>query len=184
METAQILALVAFVLLAGAVAVGAQRAGSALNRTRVAEGFRGDVVDLARRVELTLGEVSSAIDMVRRRDAEAESIRTALGAAQDATERHTDEARRLGGPPAVAPYRQAIVDELDRAGRALDLIDHGCALAMTGRRQERGPEADTAIKRGYLNLIHARESIAEHAAAAVREAEAASPVRRFGRRPS
>ena len=49
-------------------------------------------------------------------------------------------------------------------------------------RLERGTEADTAVKRGYLNLIHARESIAEQAKLAIERAEDASPVRRIQRR--
>ncbi len=182
METAQGIALAAFVLLAVAVALAVRRAGSLLQRTRVAEGFRGDVADLAGRIERSLGDVSVLIDAVRRRDAEGEAIRVNLAAARDAAERYAEEARRLAGPRTAAPYREGIVEELERVGRALDLVDHGCVLSMTGRRIERGPEADTAIKRGYLNLIHARGSIAEHAAAAMVEAEGASPVRRFGRR--
>ena len=182
METAQGIALAAFVLLAAVIALGARRAGSVLRRTRVAEGFRGDVADLAARIERSLGDVSVLIDAVRRRDAEGEAIRVNLGAARDAAERYAEEARKLGGPRSAGPHRQGIIEELERVGRALDLVDHGCVLSMTGRRIERGPESDTAIKRGYLNLIHARESIAEHAAAAVLEAEGASPVRRYGRR--
>jgi hypothetical protein len=74
------------------------------------------------------------------------------------------------------------VYELERAGRALELVNHGCLLYETGRRLERGTEADTAVKRGYLNLIHARESIAEQAKLAIERAEDASPVRRIQRR--
>ncbi len=182
METAQGIALAAFVLLAAVVAFAARRAGSVLQRTRVAEGFRGDVADLATRIERSLGDVSVLIDAVRRRDAEGDSVRTNLAAARDAAERYAEEARKLGGPRIAAPHRAGIVEELERVGRALDLVDHGCVLMMTGRRIARGPEADTAIKRGYLNLIHAREAIAEHATAAMLQAEHASPVRRFGRR--
>jgi hypothetical protein len=181
-EGAQIVALVGFVLLAAAVALAARRTGAVLQRTRVAEGFRGDIADLARRVEQSLGDVSVLIDALRRRAAEPEAVRPSLDAARDAVDRYAEEARELTGPRSTAAHRQAMVAELERAGRALELVDHGCALALVGRRLEHGPEAETSIKRGYLNLIHARESIAEHAAAAVVEAEVASPVRRLGRR--
>ena len=182
MESAQLIALIAFVLLAAAVGLAARRTGSVLHRTRVAEGFRGDVADLARRIERSLGDASVLIDALRRRDAEPDAVQPSLAAAQDAVERYADEARSLGGPRSTAAHRQGMVDELERAGRALELVDHGCHLAQLGRRLEHGPESDTAIKRGYLNLVHARESIAEHAAAAMVEAETASPVRRLGRR--
>ncbi len=184
METAQLVALVAFVLLAAIVALAVLRFGSALNRTRIAESFRGTTADLNMRVAQTIGEVAGPIDAVRRREIEAGLIQDSLSAAKDAVQRYADEARALTGPAPVAEHRQGLIEELERAVRALDLVDHGCNLARTGHRLERGPEADTAIKRGYLNLIHARESFAGHAAAAISAAESASPVRRFGRRAS
>lgn len=182
METAQVIALVVFLLVAIAVALGARRTGSLLSRTREAEGFRGDILDLARRAEISLGDVSVLIDRVRRREAEPDTISPNLAAARDAVERYAGEARALTAPAIAVPHRDAIVHELERAGRALDLVAHGCILYETGRRLERGTEADTAVKRGYLNLIHARESIADQAKVAVERAEAASPVRRIQRR--
>ena len=46
------------------------------------------------------------------------------------------------------------------------MVEHGCELTDLGGHREHDPEAQTSIKRGYLNLLHARESIAEQAAAA------------------
>ena len=182
METAQVVALIGFLLVAIGVAIAARRTGSILSRTREAEGFRGDVADLTRRVEVSLGDVSVLIDSVRRRDAEPETIAASLAAARDAVERYTDEARALTAPALAQPHRDAIVYELERAGRALELVNHGCSVIGNGRRDERGTEADTAIKRGYLNLIHARESITEQTKFAIERAEDASPVRRYQRR--
>lgn len=182
METAQVIALIAFLFVAIGVAAVALRTGAVLTRTREAEGFRGQVGDLARRVETSLGDVSVLIDRVRRRETEPETILESLEAARDAVERYAEEARALGAPAIAKVHRDAIVHELERAGRALELVEHGCVLYGTGRRIERGTEADTAVKRGYLNLIHARETIAEQAKVAVERAEDASPVRRFQRR--
>lgn len=181
-ETAQVIAFAAFLLVAVGVALVAVRIGAVLSRTREAEGFRGDVGDLARRVETSLGDVSALIDRVRRRDAEPDSITASLAAARDAVDRYADEARALDAPTVAMVHRDALVHELERAGRALELVTHGCALYGAGRRIELGTEADTAVKRGYLNLIHARETIAEQAKAAIARAEDASPVRRFQRR--
>lgn len=182
METAQGIALITFVLLAGIVVLAARRAGSALNRTRIAESFRSGTVDLDRRVGQSLGDIATLIDAVRRRESDPELIRDNLVASKDAVQRYAAELGALEGPPVVGPYRQEMTRELERVERALELVDHGCALARSGHWLERGPEADTSIKRGYLNLIHARGSFAEHAATAVRLAEEASPVRRFGQR--
>jgi hypothetical protein len=60
--------------------------------------------------------------------------------------------------------RAAMLYELERAGRALEMVAHGCALLATTRSGYRELEAQTAVKRGYLNALHAREAIARHAA--------------------
>lgn len=182
METAQVVALIAFLLVTIAMAFGARRTNAFLRRTREAEGFRGNVADLARRIEISLGDVSALIDLVRRREVEPDTISANLVAARDAVDRYADEAKALAAPTIAVRHRDAIVHELERAGRALDLVAHGCHLYGSGRRLERGTEAETAVKRGYLNLIHARESIADQAKVAVERAEDASPVRRIQRR--
>jgi hypothetical protein len=46
------------------------------------------------------------------------------------------------------------------------MVDHGAGILAQVRRRGRELEAQTSIKRGYLNLIHAREAIVRHAAAA------------------
>lgn len=182
MSEAQVVALVAFVLVAAILAVLLRRSGRFLATTRRVEGFIGDVGDLEARVATSLSELATLVDTVRRGDAEPESLLPSLAACAEATERYVDEARRLGAPPEAVAAREAMVAEIERAGRAIELIEHGCRLATAGRRLERGPETETSIKRGYLNLIHARESITELTADAIASAEAASPVRRLFRR--
>ena len=179
MQLAQIAAVLLLALAALAVALGLRGAGRVLARTRQAEGFRGDIDDLARRIETSLSDVSILIDGVRRRETAADSILENIDLALEAVDRYEEEVHALGGPPEAAGHRNAMASELRRAGRALEMVDHGCRMASSGRKEERGPEADTSIKRGYLNLVHARESIAEHASAARIAAEDASPVRRF-----
>ena len=46
------------------------------------------------------------------------------------------------------------------------MVDHGAKILAQVRRRGRELEAQTSIKRGYLNLVHAREAIVRHAAAA------------------
>ena len=181
-EAAQAVALVAFVLVAIVVVIGAGRTGRLLARTREAEVFRESVLDLARRVELSLGSVSERVDAVRRGDVEPDSIAENIAAALDAVGRYASEARALTGPREAWAARDEIVLEVERLGRALDMVEHGCAIRSGRRKGEGGAEAETSIKRGYLNLLHAREAVARHADDAVRLAEGASPVRRFGRR--
>jgi hypothetical protein len=181
METAQVVALLTFVLVALLVAAGVRRAGAVLFRTRVAENFRGDVRDLDRRVSASLSEVIVLIDAVRRHAAEPESLRPALAVSTGAVDGYLADARALGGPAAARVHLNALIGELERVARALELVAHGCDLAVAGRGYGRGLEVDTAIKRGYLNLVHALETFTAHAASAVAAAEEASPARRFRR---
>jgi hypothetical protein len=182
MDPVQVAALVAFLLVALVVVIAGRRAGRLLAHTRDAEGFRGRVDDLARRADHSLAGIAKAVDSVRRRTVEPETIREGVAVAREAVERYAKEARDLGGPAVTGPARDAIVAELERAGRALELVDHGCRVLSSSWRGELGAEAQTSIKRGYLNLIHAREGLLRSAADARRLAEAASPARRLGRR--
>jgi hypothetical protein len=43
-------------------------------------------------------------------------------------------------------------------------VEHGSSILTSGANLQHETEATTAIKRGYLNLLHAREAIARHAA--------------------
>jgi len=55
------------------------------------------------------------------------------------------------------------VGALERSARALEMIEHGRAIQASARSGGREIEAQTAIKRGYLNVLHARESISHQA---------------------
>ena len=95
------------------------------------------------------------------------SIRTGsrdtIVAATDAVQRYTEEARALKPPSQGQRIRSDLVADLERAERALGMVEHGTTTMLTARRGPRELEAQTSIKRGYLNLIHAREAIARHA---------------------
>ena len=80
--------------------------------------------------------------------------------------RYIAEARALDGPPRAIAIRDALVADLERAERALAMVDHGATILARIRRRGRELEAQTALKRGYLNLMHAREAVARHAAEA------------------
>jgi hypothetical protein len=61
------------------------------------------------------------------------------------------------------------------------MAEHGRSILISARVGGRELEAQTAIKRGYLNLIHAREAMVRHAARAA-ELEVSEDVRWFQRR--
>jgi hypothetical protein len=163
MEITVLLPIAAFVALAAGLAVVLRGTGRIVARTREVEQFRGSVKDLAARVDASLGGAAGQIDAVRRRQVDPDLIAETLTAAIDAVRRYIDEARGLRGPRQAARIRSDLVAELERAERALEMVEHGTSIMLTVRRGPRELEAQTAIKRGYLNLIHAREAFARRA---------------------
>ncbi len=161
-----LLPIAAFIALVAGLAVVLRGTGRIVARTREVERFRTNVRDLAARIDVSLGGAVGEIDAVRRRQVDPETIAPTVMAATEAVHRYLDEARALGGPPAAVQIRTDIVADLERAERALEMVDHGTTIMITARRGPRELEAQTSVKRGYLNLIHAREAIARHALAA------------------
>jgi hypothetical protein len=159
-ELAILLPILAFVALGALASIVLRRAGRALAQTRDADRFRRGVADLAARIETSLAGVSERIDALRRHQVTAEEIETNLAAAADAVTRYAEEARGFPIPTSLADVRTGLIDELDRAARALEMVEHGCSILASARVGGRELEANTAIKRGYLNILHAREAIA------------------------
>jgi hypothetical protein len=102
------------------------------------------------------------IDALRRQQLEAGALVEPLDVTLEALLGYQQEARGLSGPPATEAPRAAFLSELDRADRALQMVEHGCAVLVGANQGQRHDEAQTAIKRGYLNVLHAREAIARH----------------------
>jgi hypothetical protein len=164
-ELAVLLPLAAFLALAIGFAIVLRRAGRIVARTREVEGFRSSVRDLSARIDQSLEGAAGRIDAVRRGQLGADTIGPTIEAATDAVARYSEEARALKGPPAAEAIREDLVTDLERAERALAMVEHGAAILAQVRRRGRELEAQTSVKRGYLNLIHAREAILRHAAA-------------------
>ncbi len=164
MEPLVLLPLAAFLILVALFLRFVQRAARLVARTRELDGFRTAVRDLGGRIGTSLDGAAQRIDGVRRQQHPASTIRETIDAATDAVDRYADEVRALKGPPEAVAIRDDILDELGRAGRALAMVDHGASILAAVRRGGRELEAQTSIKRGYLNLLHAREAIARHAA--------------------
>jgi hypothetical protein len=162
-ELAVLLPILAFVALAAGLAVILRGTGRIVARTRELERFKHQVSDLAARADMSLGGAVTEIDAVRRRQVGPETITETVAAATDAVERYADEARDLRGPSSARRIRAELVAELERAHRALGMVEHGTSILAAARRGSRELEAQTSIKRGYLNLIHAREALARHA---------------------
>jgi hypothetical protein len=175
--------LVAFLIMVVVFVLVARRTGRVVAETREAEAFRRSVEDLALRVDVSLGGIVERIDAVRRHQVPPTVIGDDLTVALDALERHATEASNLDGPPSAAGLRTALRAELERAQRALLMVEHGCGMLATSRGIGRDTEGETAVKRGYLNLLHAREAIADYAAEIV-ETKGGIEPRWYSRRRS
>jgi hypothetical protein len=157
-----VLPLLAFFVLGALFLIVLRRAGRFLAATRDVERFRRQVGDLGGRIETSLAEVCARIDGLRRGQLDAEALADDLTASVDAVERYTGEAKLLHPPADGVAVRDGIVAELERAGRALEMVEHGRSIQASARSGGREVEAQTSIKRGYLNVLHAREAIAHH----------------------
>ena len=152
------------VALAAAVLLTLRRSGTVAAASREVTASRQALGDLGARADAGLGPVLDRIDGVRRRLVEPSAVVEEVHDARIRVEELAEEARSLDLVPALRASRAAVVEDVERAARALDMIEHGCGMLGGGRGRGRELEAQTAIKRGYLNLLHAREAIARHAA--------------------
>lgn len=158
-----LLPIMGFVALAAGLIVVFRGTARIAARTRELQRFRGGVKDIAGRVDASLESAASRIDAVRHQQAAPETISQTVLDTAEALEHLGDEARALKGPRRAQSIRDDFVAEIERANRALGMVEHGANLLAGSRRGSRELEAQTSIKRGYLNLIHAREAVARHA---------------------
>jgi uncharacterized protein YfaS (alpha-2-macroglobulin family) len=114
-------------------------------------------VDIARRTDMSLAELSVVVDDLRRRKAGPEGSGASLLASAEALRRYAREAEAID-EDALRTAGAGLGAEIERAQRAVDLIEHG-RLLMLGASAGGVAEGETAVKRGYLNLLHAREAI-------------------------
>jgi hypothetical protein len=158
-----LLPVMAFIALAAGLVVVFRGSGRIAARTRELQQFKAAVRDLTFRADTLLAAAAEQIDAVRHQQAGPEAISQTVMDATETLERYGEEARSWSGPRRAQAIRDDLVGELERAVRALGMVEHGADMLSSARRGARDLEAQTSIKRGYLNLIHAREAIARHA---------------------
>ncbi len=181
MEPTVIIPLAAFLVMVVLFALVLRRTGRVIADTRDAEGFRRSVEDLATRVDISLGGIVERVDAVRRHQVAPTGIGDNLAAALDAIARYAAEVGSLHAPASAAALKGGIQSELERAERALRMVEHGCQILATSRGIGRDAEGETAVKRGYLNLLHSREAIGDYAKE-IDETRAGAEPRWYSRR--
>ncbi len=163
-----VLALLAIVVL--------RRMSALVNRTRDLEHYQKAVASVDARSGTVIDPLVRELDGARRQALDPSGLAGAIAAAQSELATLAAEMRALATPVALVAATVALVGELDRASRATEMAEHGLN-AMTAATRGREMEAQTSIKRGALNLRHAREAITRLAGevAAVRPVDIAPP---------
>lgn len=155
-----------------------RRARRALALAREAAGFRASALAMSTRIDAILARLAERTDAVRRGTLPPGELTDELAAAAASLDEAAEAARGMPAPPGAGAVREALADDMARGARAVEMILHGCQLAAEGRGRSTELEAQTNVKRGYLNLLHAREALADHAAAAARTEPVRPPLRR------
>lgn len=153
-----------------------RRTSALAAQTHELERFQRAVDDLNGRFATTVDPLFPKLDEVRRRSGDPAALSDAIPEAAERLRLAASEADALRAPAGLVDRPPALVHDLERATRALELVEHGLDAILTGR----GPrqlEAETSLKRGALNLRHAREAFALTASevSAVRPADLQRP---------
>lgn len=143
-------------------------------RTRDLERVQRSVDSIDRRFAAAIGPVVNRLDEIRRRSGDPLLLARELEPARSILEDLAAETRNLRVPAVLAGQAAVMVHEMDRALRATELVGHGID-ALLAARGSRELEAQTSLKRGALNLRHARDAFGRAAAAvaAIRPADVA-----------
>ena len=163
--------LAILVVLAALFVITVRRMSALVARTRDLERFQRAVESLDRRFDTAIVPLVRGLDETRRHAGNPTTLRAQANEAGVLLDELLAETRSLAVPSQLTPAVTALAGELERAIRAASLVDHGLAAMETPTRS-RDLEAQTALKRGALNLRHAKEAFGRVA----REVSALRPV--------
>lgn len=136
-----------------------RRAAGVVAATREEEAFRQGGAGVADRAAAAIVEGAARIDRVRRRQDAPTELDEVIPALAERLAGLRDEAAVLDAPASLALLRERLMAEIERAGRAVEAVEHGCLLLGVTAGRPREMEGETSVKRGYLNLLHAREAL-------------------------
>jgi hypothetical protein len=175
MDPIRIAALVAFIVLAGIVLYVVMRSRTVGRESRDSLAFRQAVGSLFPEVDATLLSALSVVDEVRRHRLAAVDALPTIDRTLQAVHEHAAMVRALAATPAEAGHKARLADDVARAERALDRIEHGVRTLADATVRIGDVEGQTVVRRGYLELQHARDAFARDAGLAA--AAPAVPVR-------
>jgi hypothetical protein len=160
MELAAVLWLALLVALAALFLRVVLRMRELVAKTHDLERVQEAVESIDRRLAGVVDPLVRGLDETRRHAGDPALLAARAADAEGVIEELTTETRALVVPAGLPVPIAAMTAELERASRAASLVEHGLlALAQGGMGREL--EAQTSIKRGALNLRHARDAFAQ-----------------------
>jgi hypothetical protein len=147
------------VALAVMFVVTVRRMSALIARTRDLERFQAAVDSIDRRFAGVTTPLLRNLDATRRHAGDPAALHDQVAEAETVLAELAGEAASLGPAPVLVAACAAMVAELERASRAVSLLEHGVATMAPGTRG-RDLEAQTSLKRGALTLRHAQEAFA------------------------
>jgi hypothetical protein len=142
----------------------ARRMSELAARTRELERIQQSVASIDTRLAAVADPLVARLDEIRRHAGDTEGLARDLAPARATLEDLAVEARTLQLPAWLTPQAAVMVQEAERAVRAVDMVAHGLDAMLVARRNFE-VEAQTSLKRGTLNLRHARDAFRRAAAA-------------------
>lgn len=151
----------AVLIALGALFVVTYRRMSKLTtRTRDLEDLQEALESIDLRFAAVVQPLLRGLDEARRHAGDSSGLRELVTEARAIIDELTGETTALAAPEGLAPVVTAMTGDLERAERAVMLVEHGLAM-LTNTSIGRDLEAQTSLKRGALNLRHARDAFAE-----------------------
>lgn len=158
------LAMAVWLIILAVLVVGflivVRRMSLLVGRTRNLELFQRAVASVDERLGAVVGPLETRLADIRRHTGDPVALRGELEPAQAALRTLATDAAELRPPAGLADLAAALVQEIGRARRAAEMLEHGLdtLLAVRGGREL---EAQTTLKRADLNLRLAREGCAK-----------------------
>ena len=166
MDAIRVAALLGFIVVSGIVLYIVMRSRAVGRESRESLAFRQAVGTLSPAVDATLLAALSVVDEVRRHRLAAVDALPSIDRSLEVVREHRAAVAAIVATPGEAGHKARLTDDLERAERALDRIDHGVRTLADATVRIGDVEGQTVVKRGYLELQHARDAFARDALAA------------------
>lgn len=149
------------VLLVGTGALFVRTARRMTRLAAIARGlaaYQSALGGIRDRVTGAVDPLLARLDELRRRSGDPGTVPALVAEAIGAVDAALAEARAARPPAPLGDRSATVIAELERMARALDLIEHALT-SLAGIRGPRELEIQTTLKRGALNLRHARDAV-------------------------